>query len=154
MKRPVKDAAGHWKVRVAVRADIDAMHAVRTAVRENRLVSAVIGGADYAREIEVTGRGWVAELDGRIVGFAVGNARDGNIWALFVHPHHEGRGIGRQLHDALVAWLFVTGLTRLWLTTDPRTRAFGFYRAAGWRATGTTQHGEQRFELAPGDWRR
>ena len=153
MKRTVKDAAAQWKLRVAVRADIDAMHALRMAVRENRLVSAVIGAADYEREIEVTGRGWVAELDGRVVGFAIGNARDGNVWALCVDPDHEGRGIGRQLHDVLIAWLFESGLTRLWLTTDPRTRAFGFYRAAGWRATGTTPQGEQRFELAPVDWR-
>jgi len=137
------------RIRLATRADIEAMHAVRVGVRENRLVSAAITPADYEREIELTGRGWVAEVDGRLVAFAVGNARTGNIWALFVHPDHERRGIGRRLHDTLVAWLFDSGLTRLWLTTAPSTRAFEFYLAAGWRLAGTTSNGEQRLELAP-----
>ncbi len=143
------------EIRVATRSDIEAMHVVRLAVRENRLVSTVIAPADYEREIEVTGRGWIAECKaerggergGEIAGFAIGNAQDGNIWALFVAPKFERRGVGRALHDAMVAWLFGRGLERLWLTTAPATRAFDFYVAAGWRAVGEVTRGEQRFEL-------
>jgi GNAT superfamily N-acetyltransferase len=128
--RSESDPGAAIEVRVALRSCIGAMHRIRMAVRENRLVSMVIEAADYQREIEVTGRGFVAAIDGELAGFAVGNACDGNIWALFVDPRFEGRGVGRALHDVLVAWLFGAGLQRLWLTTDLDTRAARLYRAA------------------------
>jgi GNAT superfamily N-acetyltransferase len=134
-------------VRQALAADIPAMHRVRMAVAENRLVSAVLTDADYRRAIEDTGRGWVVKAAGRIVAFAVGNRDTGNIWALFVDPAHEGLGHGRRLHDAMVAWLFAQGLEKLWLTTEPGTRAEQFYERAGWTRAGTTTTGELRFEL-------
>jgi GNAT superfamily N-acetyltransferase len=123
------------------------MHRVRMAVRENRLTSSVITEADYVAAIEEHGHGWVVEEAGQIVGFAVGDARDGNIWALFVHPGHERRGHGRRLHDAMVAWLRSRGLARLWLTTEPGTRAQRFYEAAGWQADGRTGEGQLRYTL-------
>jgi GNAT superfamily N-acetyltransferase len=134
-------------LRQARRTDIAAIQRVRHAVRENRLTSGVITDADVLEAIETTGRGWVIEVDGEVVAFAVGNATDGNIWALFVDPAHEHRGYGRQLHDAMVAWLWSRGLRKLWLTTQPGTRAERFYTVAGWRATGLTAFGEIRFEL-------
>lgn len=48
------------------------MHRVRLAVRENRLTSRITE-EDYIPAIEETGRGWVVEVDGGVVGFAVGN---------------------------------------------------------------------------------
>ena len=117
------------------------------AVRENRLTSSVITEADYVAAIEEHGRGWVVEDARKIVGFAVGDARDGNIWALFVHPDHERRGHGRRLHDAMVAWLRSRGLERLWLTTEAGTRAQRFYEAAGWQADGRTKGGSIRYIL-------
>lgn len=134
-------------LRPAVRADIPRMHAVRMAVTENRLVSTVITEADYVPAIENSGRGWVMEVDGRIVGFSVGNAANGNIWALFVEPGQERHGHGRQLLEAVVEWLWSQGLQQLWLTTEPGTRAQHFYEAAGWRRAGMTGQGELRFEL-------
>lgn len=134
-------------LRGALRADIPAMHRVRMSVRENRLRTRTITEADYVPAMETHGRGWVIEESGEVVGFAVGDKRDGNIWALFVHPDHEGRGYGRQLHDAMVAWLWSQGLEQLWLTTQPGTRAQAFYEAAGWQRAGRTDHGELRFEL-------
>jgi GNAT superfamily N-acetyltransferase len=123
------------------------MHRVRLAVRENRLTTAAITEADYVPAITTTGRGWVVECDGEIVAFAVGNRDSGNVWALFVHPDHEARGYGRQLHDALLDWLWSQGLNKLWLTTEPGTRAQGFYETRGWRRAGQNQRGEIRFEL-------
>lgn len=122
------------------------MHRVRTSVHENRLVSTVISEADYRAHMLPPARSWVIEEDGEIVAFAAGNARDGNIWALFVHPDHEMRGHGRRLHDVMVAWLWAEGSTRLWLTTAPGTRAQRFYEAAGWSPVGMQGH-ELRFEL-------
>jgi GNAT superfamily N-acetyltransferase len=124
------------------------MHRVRMAVRENRLTSTVITEADYIAAIEDHGSGWVVEAHGEVVGFAVGDARDGNIWALFVDPGHEGRGHGRRLHDAMIGWLRSRGLVRLWLTTDANTRAQRFYEAAGWQPAGRTKTGALRLELS------
>lgn len=128
--------------------DIPGMHRVRLAVRENRLAPTTrISEADYAPAITDTGRGWVVEVDKVIVAFAVGCKTDGNVWALFVHPDHEGKGYGRQLLARVIEWLWQQNLDRLWLTTGPGTRAEAFYRKAGWRDCGMTEKGELRFEL-------
>jgi GNAT superfamily N-acetyltransferase len=137
-------------LRQALRAHVPDIQRVRRAVKENRLTTSVVTDEDVVEAIEHTGRGWVVEDDGRIVGFAIGNARTGNVWALFVDPDHEGRGHGRRLHDAMVAWLWAQGLTRLWLTTGAETRAARFYAAAGWRLAGTEPNGELLFERFPG----
>lgn len=134
-------------LRIAVRDDIAAMHRVRTAVLENRLTSSVITERDYIPAIESTGRGWVVECDGGIVGFAVGNDLTGNIWALFVHPKHERHGYGRSLHDVMVSWLFSRGLRNLWLSTMPNTRAQHFYESAGWTFKRSLPGGESLYEF-------
>jgi len=136
----------------ATPADIDAMHVVRCAVRENRLSQPDrITSADYRAMLERDGRGWVAEVDGRIVGFAVADLSRSNVWALFVDPEHERRGIGRALHDVMMQWFLAQpGVESVWLTTSPGTRAEGFYERAGWRACGLDAHGEMRFEFGRG----
>jgi N-acetylglutamate synthase-like GNAT family acetyltransferase len=140
-------------LRQATRADIPAIHAVRMSVRENQLTRSVITERDYVEHLETVGRGWVIETAGQIVAVVVGNAQNGNVWGLFVHPNFERRGFGKRLLDTAVDWLWSQQLTRLWLTTEPATRAQSFYESAGWMNVGTTEHGEVRFELgAPGEW--
>lgn len=134
-------------LRVAERSDVDALMRIRAAVKENRLVSRVIPASEVIDQIERTGRGWVHEIDGEIAGFAIGNRDTASIWALFIDPQYEGRGIGRALHDEMLEWLWSQGLTSVWLTTDPGTRAESFYRNAGWRDCGIDAHGERRFEM-------
>jgi GNAT superfamily N-acetyltransferase len=133
-------------LRRAVLSDIPDIQRVRRSVRENRLVSTSISDRQVRESIEKTGRGWVIESEGEVVAFAIGNAVNGNIWALFVHPDHERRGYGRLLHDSMVEWLFSQGLERLWLTTERGTRAQRFYEAAGWERVGLTDGGELRYE--------
>ena len=135
-------------LRQAVRGDVAAIQRVRHAVRENVLTSGVVGDADVVEHLEALGRGWVIEEAGEIRAFAIGNARNGNVWALFVEHGHERRGYGRRLHDTMLAWLWSRGLSRLWLTTGAGTRADRFYRAAGWVDMGPAPHGEIRFEIA------
>ena len=135
-------------LRQALAADISGIQRVRHSVRENRLVSTTISDDQVRDAIENAGRGWVIECDEDVVAFAIGNATNGNIWALFVHPDHERRGYGRRLHDTMVEWLWSRGLERLWLTTEPGTRAQHFYEAAGWQRMGSTDSGELRYERA------
>lgn len=137
-----------FTLRRATRADVPAIHAVRMSVRENELTRSVISERDYVEHLETVGRGWVIEAAGQIVAFVVGNAQSGNIWGLFVHPDFERRGFGRRLLDTAVDWLWSQGLTRLWLTTEPATRAQSFYESAGWMNVGTTEYGEVRLELS------
>ena len=134
-------------MRQAVAADIPAIQRVRATVKENRLVSTIITDEEVRVALEKTGRGWVVDEDGEVAAFAIGNATTGNIWALFVRPESEGRGYGRALHDTMINWLFAAGLDRLWLTTEPGTRAQRFYEAAGWTLMGTTGQGELRYEM-------
>ena len=127
--------------------DIDGMHRVRLAVRENRLASSAIRHEHYVPEITVTGRGWVITEAEVVVAFAVGNREQSNIWALFVDPLHERKGYGRRLHDTMVEWLFSQEVQRIWLSTDPETRAQHFYEAAGWRFGHVLPDGEHFYEL-------
>lgn len=141
-----------YRIRPATVADIDGMHTIRVAVRENRLSRPDrISRQDYIDSLTQLGAGWVAESDGAILGFAVGY-RSGNIWALFVDPSHEGKGIARALHAEMLHWLRGLGLSNLFLTTGPGTRAEAFYKLAGWVAGGMTADGERRFDypLRPG----
>ena len=133
-------------LRQAARADVPGIQRVRHAVKENRLVSRVIADDEVIDAIERSGRGWVVEDGGEVVAFAICNAVDGSIWALFVDPPHEGRGFGRRLHDVMVEWLHSRGLARLWLTTDPGTRAQRFYERAGWINRGLQANGELLYE--------
>jgi GNAT superfamily N-acetyltransferase len=127
------------------------MHRVRMSVLENRLVHSTVTQADYADAIGRSGRGWVIEVAGEIVAFGVGTATTGNVWALFVHPDHEGRGYGRRLHERIVEWLWAQGLERIWLTTTPGTRAQRFYETAGWVLAGPAANSEVRYEMRQ-DW--
>lgn len=147
MKREVNSPTADAALRQADRSDIPGIQRVRHSVRENRLTSRKISDDEVAHAIEVSGRGWVVEVERTVVAFAIGSAQDGNIWALFVNPDHEGRGHGRRLHDTMVAWLWSCGLRTLWLSTEPGTRAQRFYSRAGWTDCGSLPSGEVRFEL-------
>jgi ribosomal protein S18 acetylase RimI-like enzyme len=79
-------------------------------------------------------RGWLCEVDGRIVGFAMGDKESGEMWVIAVLKEFESRGIGRQLLEHVENWLRLEGWDEIWLTTDPEEsfRAVGFYRHLGW----------------------
>ena len=140
-------------IREAVVADIPAYMKVRLAVRENVLRNpALVTEADNVDYLTRRGKGWVAEVAGRIVGFAIADLQGHSIWALFVHPDVEGQGIGRALHNTMLNWYFQQTDTAPWLGTEAGSRAEAFYRKAGWHVTGLEANGEVRFEITNEAW--
>ena len=79
-------------------------------------------------------RGWLCEIDKRIVGFSMANRETGEMWVVAVLKEYEGEGIGRELMSLVENWLWSEGWAEIWLTTDPdeTVRAVGFYRNIGW----------------------
>lgn len=136
------------EIRPATLTDIPRLQEIRAAVRENVLNNpGLVTLADYQAHIEGRGRTWVAEEDGRVVGFCSADAQTASIWALFVDPGHEGHGHGRRLLAPAIAWLRSGGADKIVLGTAPNTRAERFYRAGGWRTDGTVARGELAFTL-------
>lgn len=134
--------------------DIKQMQVVRNAVKENVLSNpALVTDEDCEEYITVRGKGWVCEMDNVITGFAIADLQDKSIWALFVHPEHEKKGIGKKLHDDMLSWYFSKTKETVWLTTSPGTRAEMFYRKSGWKETGRKPNGEIKFELTADDWK-
>ncbi|MCF8239116.1 MAG: GNAT family N-acetyltransferase [Saprospiraceae bacterium] len=136
-------------IREAIVEDIPAIQFVRHAVLENRLSDpGRVTDEDVRQYILHRGKGWIYEQDDSILGFAIGDLQDANIWALFVLPEAERKGIGRLLHDTMVHWMFAHGIETIWLSTAPGTRAEGFYQKAGWQDKRMTEQGEIYFELS------
>ena len=140
-------------IRQALISDIPQIQIVRNAVKENTLSDpGLVPDQDVEDYINRRGRGWVWEEAGRIVGFSIVSVSDQNVWALFVEPGHDKKGIGRALHDEMMNWYFKQTDQNIWLSTSPGTRAEGFYRKAGWQETGLYGKGEIRFEMSLRLW--
>lgn len=133
--------------------DIPQMQVVRNAVKENVLSNPdLIKDADYIPFITVNGKGWVGEICEQIVGFAIVDLKGKNIWALFVHPDFEAKGIGKQLHKKMMDWYFNQTKETVWLSTAPNSRAEKFYRLNGWTEVGIYGKDEVKFEMGSENW--
>ncbi len=140
--------------REAIIKDIKALHSVRMAVKENMLSNPLlVTEADYINFLTLNGKGWLCEIDDTIIGFAIVDTADNNIWALFVHPDFEKKGIGRKLQAIMLDWFFEQSDKTLWLGTAPNTRAEHFYTSSGWKNMGLRKNGEIRFEMTYEDWK-
>ena len=136
-------------VREASPADMPGIGHVRTSVRENlltveQLERLGITPASVAASLLTHRKGWVAERAGQIVAFAMADRADASIFALFVLPDYEGRGLGSRLLDLALQWLWDNGAEVVWLTTAPETRAARFYARRGWVPVGAEPSGDVR----------
>jgi GNAT superfamily N-acetyltransferase len=139
--------------REAQAEDIRQMMEIRFAVKENVLNTPGLVTNEICEEfITIRGKGWVCDTGTEIAGFAIVDLQDTNIWALFVRPGYEGKGIGKRLHDDMVDWYFSQTDKTIWLGTSPNTRAEKFYEKAGWTSLGLRPNGEVKFELTAADW--
>ncbi len=138
------------KLRAATPQDADVLFDIRCSVVENHQsreelatigitvesVAEMINSGDYVTTI--------AEIDGRPVGFSMAQISEAYVFAAFVRPGFEGRGIGRVLMNAAEAGLRDGGVREASLSTgaDPDLRAVGFYRHLGWREAGFLDDGQ------------
>lgn len=139
--------------REATTKDIHQIQAVRNAVKENVLSDpALVSDEDCIEFITHRGKGWVCETEERIVGFAIADLQINNVWALFIHPDFEGKGIGKKLQYMMLSWYFGTGKSDIWLGTAPGTKAERFYTQTGWRRNGKHGKNEVKFEMTQTEW--
>ncbi len=122
-------------VRAATSADLDVLPVIEAAAGERfRTVPGLefVADHDAAFEAEVIdpaladGRVWVAELDGRVVGYALALDLAGqpHLEQISVLPECSGRGVGRALIEAVCEW--AAGQAS-WLT-------LATYRDVAWNA--------------------
>lgn len=145
-------STGEIILREAAGTDMPGISRVRTSVRENlltveQLERLGITNASVAASLLADRKGWVAERGGEIVAFSMADRVNGSIFALFVLPGYEGRGLGGRLLDLALRWLWQQGADRVWLTTAPGTRAARFYLRRGWVEIGKEDGGDVRLEL-------
>lgn len=141
------------KIREARAEDIPRIQIIRHSVKENILSDPnLVTDADCEEYITKRGKGWVCEMDNLVVGFAIADIQENNIWALFILPEFEKMGIGKKLHDTMLKWYFSQTDKTVWLSTSPNTRAETFYRKAGWKEVGNYGKGEIKFEMSFINW--
>lgn len=133
-------------IRAATAADLTAITVIRTSVRENhlsveQLAERGVTEQSIAVDMQVGHLGaWVFEVAEEVIAFAMADKRTGNIFALFTHPDHEGKGAGSVLLDACENWLAEQGCAMSILDTDRKSRAASFYARRGWDEYGGDAH--------------
>lgn len=138
--------------RVATVADIPFLAAIRFEVIDSTLTDPglVVSRAMYHDYLTEHGKGWVCEHRKTVIGYSIASLQDHSIWALFVHPEYEGRGVGTRLLQEAVDWLFDQGADMISLTTDQNTRAERLYESKGWERGEYIANGEVRYRLRRG----
>jgi len=120
-------------------SDVRSLFKVRVATRENAMSLAELESLGITEDsikvaIEHSHCGWLCEIEGKTVGFAMGDSDCGEMTVIALLPEYECKGIGSQLLMNVENWLHSKGCNEIWLTTDidPDLRAYGFYLKQGW----------------------
>ena len=141
-------------VRPATAENVEALFDIRCSVKENyqsreelaslgitaQSIKEMIEAGDYITTI--------AETENRPVGFSMAQISEGYVFACFVRPEFEGRGIGRALMETAEQGLRKNGVQEAWLSTgpEPELRAPGFYTRLGWYKDGFLDDGQIIFK--------
>ena len=139
--------------RQAIPEDIPQIQIVRNSVKENQLSNPNLIPDELVEEfITKRGKGFVCEIDKKIVGFSIVDFVENNVWALFLLPEFEGKGIGKKIHQLMLDEYFSKTKETIWLSTEANSRAETFYKKQGWKNAGF--HGnEVKFEMSFEDWK-
>lgn len=121
-------------------ADIPSVFAIRLATDENQftmeeLEKHGITPQSVQQKLETTGKGWLCELNEKVVGFVITDLVTAEIWIIAVLPEFINRKIGTRLLTLAEKELQSKGHQTSWLITDPdkSLRAYSFYLKNGWR---------------------
>jgi ribosomal protein S18 acetylase RimI-like enzyme len=98
---------------------------------------------DYAKSVEED-EVWVAEENGNIVGFVSTYPAHNFVHNLFVHPDHQGRGIGSRLLQTAEANL--SRPMTLKIAMDNR-KVCAFYERWGWFMVSAHEEAEKPYVL-------
>jgi ribosomal protein S18 acetylase RimI-like enzyme len=80
-----------------------------------------------------------------VMGFTAVHPPEGEMFFVFVHPEHAGRGVGRALLDAAHEALRAAGCREVFLYThEENARALAVYEAAGYRRDGSVRESDFR----------
>ena len=140
--------------RQATTEDIPQIQIVRNSVKENQLSNPNLIPDDLVEEfITKRGKGFACEIDKKIVGFSIVDFVENNVWALFLLPEFEGKGIGKKLHQLMLDEYFSKTKETIWLSTEANSRAETFYKKQGWKNAGFLGN-EVKFEMSFEDWRK
>ena len=139
--------------RQAIPEDIPQIQIVRNFVKENQLSKPNLIPDELVEEfITKRGKGFVCEIDKKIVGLSIVDFVENNVWALFLLPEFEGKRIGKKLHQLMLDEYFSKTKETIWLSTEANSRAEIFYKKQGWKNAGL--HGnEVKFEMSFEDWK-
>ncbi|WRW33450.1 GNAT family N-acetyltransferase [Enterobacter wuhouensis] len=138
------------RTRLALPSDIKGIFDVRTSVKENHLSREEmermgITESVVTNMIEKSRCAWVAEEGGKVTGFSMILPDEACLFAAFVLPKYEGRGLGRILVGLAEQEIFKHHEVA-WLETDKNSRAAGFYRRLGWIEKGNVSESDIRLE--------
>ncbi len=150
----VSTIAMEFNVRPATAADVEALFDIRTSVTQNHLSREQMAQMGIDAEaltalLSAAPCAWLAEVDGRPVAFSMIDLDDACLFAVFVRPAFEGRGLGTAVLRPAEQALFAHH-ARIWLVTDGRegVRANGFYQRHGWAVSEALDDGDLRYEKA------
>ena len=137
-------------VRPAAKDEQDALGALklRSSLAWGDLVDELLALPEAAQlAAELLPTCFVAEIDGRVAGFATlvgAGAGEAELEDLFVEPGEWRKGVGRRLVDEAVRRARDLGVHSLLVVANRRAQAF--YEACGFRVTGMVM---TQFEPAP-----
>jgi GNAT superfamily N-acetyltransferase len=132
--------------------DVESLFEIRTSVAQNHLSREQMDALGITAQVlnSAIKEGpcvWIAEVDERPVAFSMIDRDEGEVFAMFVRPAYENRGLGRLLMAAAEAELF-RAHERIFLVTDGRQeiRANGFYQRLGWTVVARVHARDVRYE--------
>ena len=133
-------------LRLATKDDIEVIFDIRTSVKENHLSKQQLTELGITESvildlIQNTSTVWLAELQHQVCGFSIVDLTDGSVFAMFVHPDFEAKGVGTALLKKAEDLLFES-FQEICLETDQKSRAFEFYLRQGWRVSAYFDNGD------------
>lgn len=121
-----------YEIRFSVEENIVHEHQIQYLLRKQAIEDIAQGG------------GWICKVDDDYAGFCFGIfIHEPIIGGLFVKPEYQSIGIGSKLITYVTAWMFKNGANEIKLTTDPDSKAVGFYKYHGWKLIGYDEYGIQ-----------